>query len=134
MKIKIVQPGWAGFTGQLGAFEFVDGISVDDISSVDAQRLAGIVGIEDADSGANPSITQNMIEKNSKAAPIEAPVAAVNETPTAEYTKESLEAIADASGIKGVREIADKFGIKGQSITELIEKILTAQGASVLKG
>ena len=44
------------------------------------------------------------------------------------YTKEALEKIADTSGIAGLREVADKFGVKGRGIVELITEILKAQG------
>lgn len=129
MKIKITQAGWAGYTGHLGHVEFVDGISVDDVGRGDAAFLAGIVSIEDAETGKNPSDTQRMIEENSNRASVEQPVAVqvVTPVPAAAHTKESLEAVADASGIKGVREIGDAVGVKGNSIAELIEKILKAQ-------
>lgn len=43
------------------------------------------------------------------------------------HTKESLEAIADKEGIKGLREVAARFDVKGRGIEELIKEILTAQ-------
>lgn len=44
-----------------------------------------------------------------------------------EYTREQLEAIADKTGLKGLREIGDKMSIKGKSIPELIDRILKDQ-------
>lgn len=40
------------------------------------------------------------------------------------WTQAELEAIADASGIKGLRDIADPLGIKGQSINGLIAELI----------
>ena len=44
------------------------------------------------------------------------------------HTKESLEAIFEADGIKGLREIGDPLDVKGRSSEGLIEDILKAQG------
>lgn len=53
-----------------------------------------------------------------------------NPTPKTVYTREDLEKIADAQGIKGLREIADPLGLKSTSIVPLIDAILEAQSAS----
>lgn len=44
-----------------------------------------------------------------------------------EHTAESLGAIADKSGIAGLREIAEQFDVKGKSVAQLIDGILAAQ-------
>lgn len=44
------------------------------------------------------------------------------------YTAESLAAIADESGIAGLREIGKSFGVTGNSIATLTERILQKQG------
>lgn len=43
---------------------------------------------------------------------------------TSKYSREDLEAIADTKGIAGLRAIADEFGVKGRSVSDLIEAIL----------
>lgn len=130
MKIKITEPGWAGFTGQFGQFEFVDGVSIDDIGRADASYLAGLISVEDASSSKNPSVAQRIIDTYMlPAAALQTPDAPVEAAVAVVYTKESLEAIADAGGIKGIREIADPMGIKGNAIAELIGKVLAAQSA-----
>ena len=130
MKVKITEPGWAGFTGQFGQFEFVDGVSVDDIGRADAAYLAGLVSVEDASSGENPSTAQRIIDTYmTPAVGTEAAKAPVEVVAVVVHTKESLEAIADAGGIKGIREIADTLGVKGNSISDLIGKVLAAQPA-----
>jgi len=45
------------------------------------------------------------------------------------HTRETLEAIADKEGIKGLREIADPLGVKSTSIVPLIDAILEKQAA-----
>lgn len=131
MKLKITEPGWAGYTGPLGYVEFVNGVSVDEVGRADAAALAGIVSIEEVGTGKNPSDSQRMIDSRAESLAVDAPVAAVLEpvvaAPSAEHTRESLEAVADASGIKGIREIADPMGLKANSMTELIDKILNKQ-------
>lgn len=44
------------------------------------------------------------------------------------YTREQLEAVADKVGLRGLREIGDKIEVRGKSIPELIERILTKTG------
>jgi hypothetical protein len=44
------------------------------------------------------------------------------------HTVESLGIVADTEGIQGLRDIAETFNVKGNSIAKLIEGILTAQG------
>jgi hypothetical protein len=43
------------------------------------------------------------------------------------YSRAQLEAIADRSGISGLREIGDPLGVKGRSVGELIERIIEKQ-------
>jgi len=130
MKIKIIEPGWAGFTGDFGMVEFVDGVSVDDVSRVQAASLAGLIGIETLE-GVNPSASQVLLDAHHTAAKVttlvnipDAPVA-----PAAEkvWTQDELAALADKGGIKAVREIAEPMGLKDNSINELMAKILAFQ-------
>lgn len=66
MKIRILDPGFANLTGLFGTTEFVDGVSVDEVSKAEAARLGTILKIEDVDSGANPSVTQMMVDTHAK--------------------------------------------------------------------
>jgi hypothetical protein len=143
MKIKIIEPGWAGFTGPLGWTEFVDGVSVDEVSKAEAQHLAAVVQIEELDSagegtGKSPSIAQVILDTHGKSAPAETTVKGTDAAPAPVapakvYTPEELAAVADADGIKGIRQIADPLGLKGTSIAELIGKVLTAQTEALAK-
>lgn len=66
MKIRILDPGFANLTGPFGTVEFVDGVSVEEVSKAEAARLGTILKIEDADNGVNPSVTQHMVDLHNK--------------------------------------------------------------------
>lgn len=140
MKIKIVEKNWDGYTGALAGFSFVDGVSENDIDLYKALYIGGVIQIVDADTGLPVSelheatlIKDIPLEASCETSPAniieEAPI--VEEEPVVEkikiYTREELEAIADSSGIKGIRAIANQYNIKSTSIVELMEQILLEQ-------
>jgi hypothetical protein len=137
MKYKITEPGWETFTGLLGAEEFVDGVSVDDLARNEAARLGCILRIESvSDNPINPSPSAELNRTYSVQAAnvrletqeeLEGVVKAVVPVAGRIYTREELERIADSNGIKGLRAIADELGLKGTSIADLIAKVLEAQ-------
>lgn len=43
----------------------------------------------------------------------------------AKYTREYLESVADSSGIQGLREIADQYGIRAKSVASIISSLLS---------
>lgn len=146
-KLRIVEPGWENFTGDFGTIDFVDGVSVEPVAPVYARRLANTVRVEevneDGSAGNNPSDSQRVIDF--AATPAEAnmndPVeSAVNPVTIAKlYSKDELMAMADAGGIAALRPIGAGYGVKSNSIAQLVDKILTAQQnkaspASVLEG
>ena len=137
MYIRIIQAGYEGMNGQLGVFDFVDGVSVQDIPYLAVMQLTALMSVVDEATGDHPSNSPFEVAPVNAASPVEhrAEVAAEVSAPVAPvvvslHTKESLEAVADASGIKGIREIADPMGLKDNSIVELIAKILAAQAAA----
>jgi hypothetical protein len=124
MKIRLLQPGWETFTGNFGGVEFVDGLSVADANTREASRLANVVRCELED-GSNPSASQvaldsqgTVMQVGDDRAPAPAPV---------RYSREALEEIAGAKGIKGLREVGDPLGVKASGIADLIDAILKAQ-------
>lgn len=126
MKIKIVQPGWEGFTGNFGSIDFKDGVSVNDVSDMEAARIGAVVRVEN-DEGHDPSMAQRIIDTYDQPAPQGKTTIEAAEEPQPEckfYTAAELEEVADKKGIKGLREIADPLGVKGKSIGELIHEIL----------
>lgn len=127
MKIKIIEPGWAGFTGDFGMVDFVDGVSVDDVSRVEAARLGGLVAIETLE-GVNPSASQILLDAHSAPAKVVTLVHIPDTAPEGKvFTAEELGEVADKGGIKAIRAISDPMGLKDNSITELIAKILAHQ-------
>ena len=139
MKIKITEPGWASFSENFGGVDFVDGVSVDDVSPAEARYLSSLIRVETLE-GKNPSPAQVLID-NRHAGIGRPPVTETPFTPPAEpqkepedvadkdkvWTQAQLEAVADEKGIKGIRAIAEPLGLKDNSITDLIAKILSSQ-------
>jgi hypothetical protein len=151
MKLKLVQKGYETMTGYLGMTLFQDGLSVSDVPLREARNLGMAIKVEYED-GSDPNPAQNLLNSmHNKAGEALAPVAdSETKSPESEkvievvvevtndakvieaakvpgYTQESLEAVADKDGIKGLRAIAEKFQVKGTSIAELIREILEAQ-------
>lgn len=134
MKLKLTEPGWENFTGLFGAVNFENGVSVDDVSAAEARHLAACVRLENAEDGSNPSVAQEIIDNQGKT--LEQAIPAYVEAAPAEaapeqgqtYTADELMAVADKSGIKGLRVIGDAIGVKGASIAELIGRILEVAG------
>lgn len=130
MKIQLTEPGYEQFTGHFGVVEFLDGTSVGDVSQGEAALLASLVQVRTID-GVNPSPAQAILDSygDQLAAATQPTVAELPPEPVAErraYTMEELAEAADKGGIKAVRAIADPLGIKGQSIAEIIGKIVAA--------
>lgn len=131
MKIKIVESGWAGYTGYFGAVEFKDGVSVGDVSQAEINNLSANIRIQTIE-GDNVGVLKQYEESRNKPAS-----AGATPTPAAEfvasllaptsYTREQLEEIADQKGIAGLRAIGEQFGVRAKSISDLIDGILEAQ-------
>jgi hypothetical protein len=132
MKLKITEPGWINFSGNFGGIEFVDNVSVRDVTELEAFRLANLVRIENLEDGKNPSSSQQALDSicMSMAVGMDDPKNPVGNETSAQptlYTLAQLEAIADEKGIKGIREISDPMDIKSTSIKSLIDGILNKQ-------
>lgn len=153
MKVRIIDSGFANFTGMFGSVEFVGGVS-DDISKAEAERLGAILRIECADTGVNPSSTQRMVDvHNQNVSEIlrrEAPMLAAKEAEAAaeakkaakvanaivksqavvpvgldySYTEDDLDAIVKREGIAGLRGFSEKYGVNGRSIASMIKELM----------
>lgn len=157
MQIRLTDPGFAGFTGYFGNIKFEDGVS-EHISSVEAERLGCIVACETLD-GENPSATQRMVDVRTKdlneflgtahevsdlsaqteqvesqaGEQVAAQTESVNSSaakPGFEFTREDLEALADAEGIAGLRNLGSQHGVKGRSIVEIIDELMALKEAA----
>lgn len=145
MKIRLIESGYESLTGMFGEIEFDNGVSVHDVSPVQARFLSSIVrieSIEGQDVGENARFQSSynleapvfrlptLSELEADGQPAEVGQAkAVAQQRSDVFTKEQLEAIADKTGIAGLREIAAPLNVKGTSIDKLIEGILKSQAA-----
>ena len=147
MKIKIVEQGWEGFSGNLGMVLFEDGVSVRDVTPVEANIVAGnirVVNFEDessvgaigmdADIQNIPCVSSSLQTLEEILSGREAGIQVIAQIMSGSaqesakaYTQAELEAIADKDGIAGLREIGDSIGVKSTSIGGLIEAILAKQ-------
>lgn len=135
MKLRLTQKHYEAYTGQMGVVFFENGLSTDDVSTLDATRMAAVLGCEWED-GKPANIGQIYLDNMNTAPPSAETVAAVPakekkapEKTGTQYTEDQLAEIADAKGISGLREISDTLGVKGNSIRGLIDAILKSSGA-----
>ncbi|WP_276122558.1 hypothetical protein [Pararhizobium qamdonense] len=149
--LKIISNGWQGYNGQLNIITFRDGISTEPVPPLIADRIAASVRVVECDAAGeegeisvNVGIQHRLIAGAAGRAPIASTLGTQTEaeksmeakldaarslTAPVEslFTRADLEKIADDSGMKGLRDIGDKWKVKGRGIPELIEKILAAQ-------
>lgn len=152
MKIRILDQGFANMTGLLGTVEFVDGVSVDEVSKAEAARLGTILSIECVESGVNPSITQQMVDLHHKnteemglvfanitqgsiapevaadqpevVAQIE-PLTPVRSTVLSyDYTEDQLDTLVKSQSIAGLRAFAEQYDVNDRSVAGLIQKLM----------
>ena len=142
MKIRITQPGFESLTGPYGVVEFIEGVSVADVSGIEIDRLAASISIVNAETDEPIGVTARMVECYSDTAQVIAPLprmsdlesepAPVKDEPADTslpkfWTSDELGDLADAGGIKAVREIAVRWDVRGKAIAELISEIIEAQ-------
>lgn len=149
MKLKVATKRMAGYTGVLGMVRFTDGVSDEYLPRHIRDRMAASMEFLEVDAAGNeqPAGAQHRVIREykerapkienltrqteaEKAAEITAAVVATVKVLSLE-TRETLEAIAEEKGIKGLREIGGKWGVKHRAIPTLIEMILDAQEKSV---
>jgi hypothetical protein len=151
MKLRMTQPGYETFTGQMGTVFFEDGLSTANVKPSDAVRMAAQFLCQWED-GSTASVAQSILDHahtttNNLPVEINADQALATQrveaaelaghtpqpdgtaAPAHRYTEDELSAIADERGIKGLRAIAEPLGVKGNSISEMIRAILGKQGA-----
>ena len=139
MKLRITEKNMEHFEGQMGAVDFVNGLSTSDVRPKDALRIGAAMGCEWED-GSSPNPSQIYLESMNNAAPTDAEQADMSnldlpkpikgkEKPTINYTEDYLAIIADEHGIAGLRAIAEPLGIKGNTISNLITAILKVSPA-----
>lgn len=144
--IKIDGGPLAGYNGELVGVIFEDGVSTSEIPQPLINRLAAVTAITMVETGLQAGVAADLVrfkgesfeeeftstETESEIEPEQGGEEIGNDgEPESDtgYSQEELESIADKSGIAGVREIGDKFGVKGTSISGIISGILEAQRA-----
>lgn len=144
--LKLVQAGYTDYTGPIGAYEFVNGVSTVLIPRVDRDRLAAAFqfvefteeGVDEIPAGvaerlvANASVrasdegpSQRMTEEEKAAE--DALIALTKDDNRVIYSLEDLQKIADKKGINGLREVAAPWDVKHRGVKELIALIVQAQ-------
>lgn len=151
-RLKLSGSQWAGYTGTIGTVDFKDGISVYPVPRNIADRLSAairMVEVDDDDNEVGPAgIASRLIRDAAMRAPITPTLARqteserktedLRETLKAQrspaetfYTLDELQAIADKDGIKGLRKVAEPWGVKGKAIPAIIKMIMDAQNSFV---
>lgn len=130
MKIKLIEPGFEKFSGDFGPVPFHNGVSVRDVTAIEASRIANSIRAETVEGKPrNPSDSQLVLESRAmKFDPemVHSEVAMIKEGKT-NYSRDELERIADKQGIRGIRDIAEPLGLRSNAIEKLIEMILDLQ-------
>ena len=146
-KLKITAAGWDTFSGPMCGVAFTNGVSDNVVDRLTIDRISAIVTCDLVDENGNdlgqagasarlvgsrsieaPTDSLRLQTPEEAAAERKAAMDAALKNPASKiYTQDELEAIGTKLGIKGVREIGDKWGVKERSISKLIDLILAAQ-------
>lgn len=153
MKLKLIGKQFVNFTGQFGGIDWENGVSVNDVNPIEANRIASIVGAKFLD-GSDASECDKIIsmknmespyrqtsrpltveeiknfekEKNKRPLDVEKENKSQPKKQTLKiYTREELEKIADEKGLNGLREVAVPYGVTANKVSSLIFKILDRQ-------
>lgn len=115
------------YTGFLSDIEFEDGVSLEDVTKMQAQRIAGAISMVMEEGGLDPSAAAELTRfKLSQPQPeFEADEEIVAAKKVFDFTEETLMDIADNKGIAGLREFAEPYGVKSNSIMGLIDALLS---------
>ncbi|MCK1543417.1 hypothetical protein IVB12_15985 [Bradyrhizobium sp. 179] len=146
--VKITQPGWDNFSGDMGGYQFENGVSTHPLPRAICDRIAANVSAELIDdTGDNlgqggaaariasrrsiestvGTLLQRQTEED-KAAELLTVHQDAGKPPTHEFfTEEQLTGIAEAGGIDELRKLAAPWNVKHRSIPGLINLILKAQ-------
>lgn len=141
--VRLTRGCHLGFDGALAGVSFRNGISAKPMQLRKAKRFSTGFGLEDlggtqirpigpfagyvsADDSGNPheSEAAPKTKKPKAKAKVESVKAEAPVVSPELWTKEELEKIADKGGIGELREISDPLGVRGTSITGIIEKVV----------
>lgn len=144
-RIRIIEPAYAKYSGELGIVIFKDGLSVEKWPPHVRNRLAAAMRVAEVDedgtitaAGAAEEMLRNRLSQAVVAKPLRVQthaekLAELIETATGEkqpapfYTEDELEEVAREKKRQGLIEIAAKWRIRATNIPALINGILDAQ-------
>lgn len=152
--IKIIQPGWDKFNGDLEGVRFENGVSTEHLNLNAAERLGSMFDIVDLESGEPISAASRLLKgREQTVSPgratirvedikaqedsevisdaeeiVESSVEEKQELEFPAYTREQLEKIADEGGITKLREFAKDYDVKGNSIIKIIDGLMQKVG------
>jgi len=146
-KLKIIAKGFESYTGPLGVYDFVDGVSLIEIPRAERDRIScSMLCVEiDADGVESPAGAphrmatmrdvqidhieplQRMTEAEKRAEIM----GAINEADSSKdrtvRTRTELEEILSGPGVDALRAVGQLWNVKARGAVELIERILEAQ-------
>lgn len=152
-RVRLLKDAWNQFTGEFAGVRFKDGVSLDLVTEVTADRIAALMICEDENGvllgkayreqrHRVAEVQQNAVRRTLADVMAEQPEldpaaqdvaavvdanaqAALQAMPMRSY--DELMNVADTKGIAGLREIGDALGVKGRAIPDLIASIMRAQ-------
>lgn len=152
--LRIESKGFAGYTGYLGQIEFKDGVSVDPVPEVFANRLAASMQMMNVDADGNEigpaGVAHKLVAESANRAPVANRLDRQSNSDRRDeelrdhlraqkppvdhfYTGEELEKVVEKDGIKGLRDIGDRWNVRDRSIPGLIQQIIGAQTQFIKK-
>lgn len=147
--IKITQPGWENFSDAIAEVEFKNSVSVEPLSRQMIDRISAIIACSICEPNGkvldeHAGVAQRLVGGVTIPVEVLEPMAKASERDAAAeqkrlqenssnipggrfYTVKELEDIATKTGIRGLREAAAPWGVRGREIPKLIEQIMEAQ-------
>lgn len=147
LRLKLTQRNYVGYTGVIGRYRFVDGISVEEIPFNERVRIGANFSVVEIDADGNelgnPSPAHSVM-LNHRTPAIPAALERQSEEEKARenasavlgshdrkiiYSQKCLEAVVEDAGIAGLRKIASVWGVRSKSIPVLMQMIMDAQNS-----
>ncbi|RWB95539.1 MAG: hypothetical protein EOQ56_27705 [Mesorhizobium sp.] len=145
--LKIVAKGWEGYTSYIGGVPFKDGVSEHPVPRYIADRISsGIAMVEINEDGSETpaGVAHRLVAETRERAPVVEALARATDKELEDeakldalraqkapverfYTREELEKVVEETGLKGLREISDRWDVKHRAVNPLIEMVLKAQ-------
>jgi hypothetical protein len=151
-KLRVIAPGFAGYNGPLGVYEFTDGVSNEEISPADRDRISASISCVEIDEDGTETVAgvaERLVSESKQRAPVPEKLRrATDEDKILEeasgiekafgnikktLTADEIDAAIQKDGISGLRAIAEQWGLKSRSIPSLRQMILDKQEVYLAK-